>query len=502
MKQARKPMLAIGIDAAEVRLVRRFVEEGHLPAIGRLASVHGWGRVSSPATIGSGAVWPTFITGESPERHGLFGEYAWNPRTLRLDRPSFDHLEPFWRRIAESGRRVAVVDVPFAPLVRQSNLFEIADWGAHDWLGGRRQIQPPALEQQLGDVANVAHPLVASAVDSRGPDDVEGLRHVIRSCAEGARMRGDLAVRLFDETRPDLMILVFTEAHRASHLLWHTAHADHPAWSEHVGRLPDDVNHGLLDVFRAIDVQVGRLLAHVNPGNALVFSLHGMQSARGIPSFLGDVLERWGYVARRSLWQQSMGERVANAARAFKRRVPNALKAAYYSRIPKAVTMQFAQPSMEVPAFDWRRTRAFSLPTDQHGWIRVNLAGRESQGTVSPSDYARTCDELRTRLLRLASPEGRLVRHVTLVADMLGGPPRQLPDLVVEWSANASRSRVRVLDPALESTPVGLKFVSQHDHDGFYVTAGAGLEEWPASVDAAELGERITRAVGLSSPPT
>lgn len=498
MPAERRPLLAIGIDAAEGRLVHRLASEGRLPAIERIVRSGRSGIVQSPAALGSGAVWPTFITGDGPERHGLFGEYAWDPQAMALRRPSFEHLAPFWADAAEGGRRVLVIDVPFAPVIRRASVVEVADWGAHDWLGGSRVVEPASVEAAIADLLAVPHPLVAGPVDSTGPRDVEGLRHVVRACVAGVRQRGELARRLLTDVRPDLSIVVFTEAHRASHLLWHTLDRTHPAWSEDAAPLPADVMNGLVDVFMAIDEAIGRLVeAHGEHAPRLVFALHGMQPARGIPALLDDVLRSWGYAVERRWWQRGLPEQASVLAQGAKRRLPTWVKQAYYARVPKAVTMQLAQPSVPVRAWDWSRTRAVSLPTDQHGWIRLNLEGREARGTVPAAAYDEVCMELEQRLLTLASPEGRLVNRVVRTALDLGRPPRLLPDLVVHWSPLTWRPTLRVVHPPLTSTAIGLKFVGQHDEQGFFVAAGKGVDEWPDVVTADSLGRRLLDAVGV-----
>src|SRR5256885_8916367 len=57
----------------------------------------------------------------------------------------------------------------------------------------------------------------------------------------------------------------------------------------------------------------------------------------------------------------------------------------YYDALRPSATRYLARPTM-LPAYDWARTRAFSLPTDQHGWIRINLRGRERAGIVLRSE--------------------------------------------------------------------------------------------------------------------
>jgi hypothetical protein len=141
---ARRPLLVIGVDAAEARLVRRLAEEGRLPTFARLAAESGWGTVMSPAPIGSGAVWPTFSTGQQPDVHGFFGEYAWDPAVMAFRRAEFGDFVPFWRDLAAAGRTIAVIDVPFAPVVGHERLLEVAGWGAHDWCGRLQIVGPKA----------------------------------------------------------------------------------------------------------------------------------------------------------------------------------------------------------------------------------------------------------------------------------------------------------------------------------------------------------------------
>lgn len=491
-----QPVVAIAIDAAERRVIQRLAAEGRLPALARLLETGRWGTVRAPADIGSGAVWPTFTTGDPPDRHGIFGEYSWDAAGMALRRPTVDHLEPFWRGLAERGRRVTVVDVPFAPVLGHERLVEIADWGAHDWFGGAPVVRPPEVEAALTGLLTPRHPLVAGPIDAGGPGDVAGLTHLVRALIAGVRQRGALVERLLEVAPADLLLVVFTEAHRASHLLWHTLDTTHPAWREDLGVLPEEVMTGLVDLFATIDAQVDRIVRHAGvDAPVVVFALHGMQPARGIPAFLNDVLEHWGFAARRQWWQQSPREVAGAALKALKQRLPASLKAAYYRRVPKSVTFQLAQPSMPMPPWHWARTRAFALPTDQHGWIRVNLAGREARGSVPASAYEAVCFELKARLQALSSDEGPLVHDVVLTAEQAGAPPRWLPDLVVHWTRRTWRPRLRVVDPPIEATPVGLKFVAQHDEAGFFVGTGGGIDLWPDVVDAADLGARLSEVV-------
>lgn len=495
-------VLAIGIDAAEPALVRRLIDASDLPCLADLLRSGAWGTVESPAHIGSGAVWPSFMTGTSPFEHGVFGEWSWRADEMRLVRTRCDHLVPFWRDAAARGTRVAVLDVPFAPIVELPAATVVHGWGAHDSLGGRTEVWPPELQSRLA--ASGAHPFAAETVDSSAPDDFAGLERVVSRCVEGVRKRGALAARIQAERAPDLFLLVFTEVHRASHLLWHGVDPCHPLYEVVSRRAPARVRGGLVEILREVDRQIGELVrAAGRETSVVVFSLHGMRPASGIAAVLGPLLAARGLTASRGFLAQSWRERRETALAAVKRALPPGVKRLYYRSISLATAIRLAGPSMAVPAFDWPSTVAFALPTDQHGWIRVSLAGREARGRVLPREYDATCEALRRMLEGLTTADGRPVvkRVLRLDAENHGAPPAALPDLVVHWDAAATDWPLRLREPPLEVSPIGVKFTGQHAPDGFFVhrPANPGGGPVPERVKAGDL-HRLLLSGPVGSP--
>lgn len=470
MSRSERPrVLAIGIDAAEPTLVRQLLERGDLPVLRGLAAEGAWGRVRSPAPIASGAVWPSFMTGRAPAEHGMYGEWVWRPGTMSLVRPSWDHLDPFWRVDVNQGRSVTVLDVPFAPLLGIPGCNEVLDWGAHDYLKGRLEVSPPALETLVRS-AGGTHPFAAGSVDAAGPRDHAGLDRTLASCLAGVEQRGRLARQLLVDTAPDLFVMVFTEVHHAAHLLWHTVDPSHPDYR--AAPAGDQARPGLRELLQAIDREIGQLQDLAGPEAAIVvFSLHGMRPARGIPSILGPLLESHGFAVRGSWRDRSWSERLGGGLAAIKRTVPDRAKRLYRRWVPHQVTIRFAQPSMPLPAYDWSQTAAFSLPTDQHGWIRVNLRGREARGSVEPEGYDALCRRVEEALRAAKRIDGQpIVRAVIrTAADAATAASTPLPDLVVHWADATFASPLRLEASGLVAPHVGLKFTGQHAYRGFYV---------------------------------
>src|SRR5207302_584462 len=117
------------------------------------------------------------------------------------------------------------------------------------------------------------------------------------------------------------------------------------------------------------------------------------------------------------------------------------------------------------------RTRAFSLPTDQHGWIRINLRGRERAGILPPQEYDAMCRELEALLRGLELEDGRpLVDDIVRTAkNSAEAELSKLPDLVVHWATAAFANGANIRNSAVRIKTVSRKFTGQHAPDGFCI---------------------------------
>ncbi len=467
----RGRVLAIGIDGADPALVRRWIEGGALPSLKVLLDQGVWGRVVSPAYAVSEAVWPTFITGSGPLQHGIYSLWPWRPETMDISFLDTNHLAPFWKDLAQEGYAVGVLDVPYAPVVGLPGGVEVAGWGAHELLHRRPESHPPALSAWLREGVG-SHPFAHGTVDAAGPQDHKGLSRVVSLCLAGTRQRGALMARLLSERALDLFLAVFTEAHHASHLLWHTVDPTHPAHCREGTGYPAVVAQGLLDIYQEVDRQISRVVDAAGPETTiLIFSLRGLRPAEGIPAILDPLFRALGLASLKGWRAKSWSERTRGAFSAIKRAIPSSLKRPYYRLASHSVKISLAQSGM-MPAYDWSRTVAFPLPIDHHGsCIRLNLRGREAQGVLAPGQYEEMCQHLEGMLRGLRTEDGApVVREVLRIARDSGGePPWHLPDLIVHWDDGASASPLRLRTPPVSARPVGMKFTAQHTTEGFFI---------------------------------
>jgi hypothetical protein len=224
----------------------------------------------------------------------------------------------------------------------------------------------------------------------------------------------------------------------------------------------------------------------------MVFALHGMRPALGFPAFLGPLLCERGFSSLENWRSQSWTSRALSLFAATKRHAPTALKKLYYQVTPITATYKLARPTM-LPAYDWSRTRAFSLPTDQYGWIRINLIGRESQGVVPLDEYDDLCEELKQTLSSLSSEGGELlVEDVRRTGDgAAAARVNPLPDLVVHWRDAAFSSSLQIKGSKVQAQMVSRKSTGQHTTPGFCIYRGNAAADRDGVVQAKDLSRLI-----------
>jgi predicted AlkP superfamily phosphohydrolase/phosphomutase len=473
---AERRLLAVFLDAADEALTRTLMDAGCLPALAALREAGTWSALSSPGDLGNQATYPTLLTGRPPTVHGLYGGWPWVPERMAVTPIATGHLPSIWKALHDGGASVGLLDAPTTDHLGLTNGFEVTEWAAHYWMLGRTHVSPPA----FASLVTQDHPFCGGGFAPSRPDSPVDAHGLIAACTRGAAMRGDLAERLLEEVRPDVALVDFAEIHRASHDLWYTAAPDHPLFTG----LPT-IEPGLVDVYRAVDAQVGRLVDGAGPEVAVaVFSLVGMAPCRGVASFLlGPVLEALGYSRR--------GDAPRRVGDVVKAHVPAPVKRLYRRRVRVTTRQRMAAASM-LPTYDWSVTRAFALPSDQHGFLRINLKGREAAGIVAPADYEHLRDELATTLAALTTTDGRPVVTDVMAGDE-SGPHHLLPDLVVHWADAAFDRPVRFRAPAITAQGQVPSFTGRHRAQGFCLARHLDL---PAHIDVPQLARAIVGTRG------
>ncbi len=464
-------VVIIGLDMGDARLIRDWAAKGQLPNIASLIEQGTWLDLETTAGILHTSTWPSFATGDKPGKHGVYYPYQPSPghQEAQLIKPDQYGSPTFWSRADREGVMSIVYDVPEtfseAPFGGKA-IFELGTWA---WYGTRRS-QP---ENLLSDIERLfgSHPLKMEAkkLGLKFPNQRTLERRLIKS-VEHKRASFEW---LLENNEWDLAVTVFGETHPSGHYLWPAAASENTDTS-------DTCFDAMRRVYATIDSAVGQIREAL-PANTslLLVSGDGVKPNNCGWHLVPDVLTQLGYSIPP---EQGPGDDK-----------PKTLSLAGIKRLlPKKVTRLIADSlpwwlrdkigaSMSSAQIDWSRTRAFALPTDLEGCIRINLKGREPQGIVAPGEeYESLCRQIASDMKMLRNPDtGKpAVRDVWIVRDHFAGPlADHLPDITVTWDNTAPINALTSKALGTVSGESPDPRTGTHSTEGFAIACG---EDFPA----------------------
>jgi len=496
----------IGLDAMDPGLARRWADSGDLPVLARLFGEAAACPIDNPYGLFVGALWVNFASALGPERHGF---HCWNEipadsYEVRLRSPMPERYDSFWKRLGDAGLRVAAIDVPHSRAPAALNGIELVEWGCHDRHFGLHS-QPQALAGALVE-AHGLHPILGfDAYEARdfAADDKTFRAAYYRTPAEeraltdatvaGVTAKGELVESQLGTEAWDFFLAVFGEAHAIGHQQWHLHDPAHPrfdaATRATVGRDP------ILDVYRAIDRALGRIMDGLGPETLLLVHFsHGMGPHHDGDHLLGEVLRR--------LDQSRPG--ASKRPRRPVSRMANLLRAlARHLHVPLGWRLRAAR-TLGLNAGSVIADQAFFQSPNNSvvGGVRLNLAGREPNGVVRPEAVEGTLAMLEEGLLALVNEAtGRpAVLSVTRAETHYArAPGDRMPDLFIEWDRSAPIETVASPRIGRVHIPYRLWRTGDHKPEGLLLARGAGFAagSFLPAVAVEDLGPSIAARLGV-----
>jgi len=502
---ASQRVLVIGLDVGDGQLIWEWAQEGALPTLHALRANGTWRWLHTTADMLHVSAWPSLYTGALPGAHGVYYTFQPAPGSQQVRRFGADQYgqPPVWQLLDHAGKRCIVFDAPYTHPARDFSGIQVFEWGtwAHYW----RPMSTPApiLRRLMRHCGAYPVGFEANQVGLGALDLADLQQRLLKAAAQKAR-----AVHWLMATAPwDLLLVVFGETHPAAHYFWPSPETADAAGSP--GRLSR-----LREVYMAVDRAIGEILEQLDEdATVVVISGDGVGPNYAGWHLLPEVLRRLHYTG--TALHHSAGDATGPRHRSGKpgplKRlrdlVPADLRQALSRRLPTpwrdALMARWAET-----ALDWSRTRAYCLPTDLEGCIRINLSGREPKGIVEPgAAYEQLCDGLSSTLQQLTNPDsGRpAVRRVIRTDAVFDGERRHhLPDLIVLWSEDAPIQAVHspAIGPVRAPSPDAR--TGTHYPRGFALVRGpltprGHVAEWGHLVDFAPT---LLAHFGLPTPPS
>ena len=418
-------MLALlQFDSASLAVLEQMLAAGRLPVLAELRSRGRWQSLDAPDADIAAAVYHTLYSGVEAGEHGLYHTFQWRPEQQRSRfMESQPKPETVWERVTRSGGSSAIIDpfVNWQP--REHSGVAVSGWQFSNRIILRHWSKPSTELRRLSRL--YGRPRLLE--EALGAPSVERLLGLSRQLVVGPARAADAAIDILGRESPDLLWVTFAPAHFAGH------------WLLDPGRLFDDglddtrgreLSETLGAVYEATDAAIGRVVdALPLDADVIVLSPTGMgpntSRADLLPGMINAILRREApteEVRGSALWG-IRGALPISVRSAFSRAMPSAVNRALVSRLYFQGT-------------DWAKTKAFAIPGETQGLVRLNLRGRERDGIVDPADAPALLDEIEAGLATFADPDG-----APAVASCVRPPERwpagarvdQLPDLLVRW---------------------------------------------------------------------
>lgn len=484
-ERSKRRLLIIGVDAGSPELFRKWSAAGDLPNLSRLVKDGQTRAVKNPSGLEAGSVWPTFHSGLLPGSQPQYDGRRWfspDDYSVRWYEPA-DTPPTFWRQLSDQGLNCLLIDPPYTHLDPAVNGSMIVDWGSHVPANGRQFefcAHPPDLADEVLDLVG-ADPAGGIMCDRRSPQTLADHRHFRDIHLKRIEAKGRLSEHLLRTKSWDLGLLVSTDLHCSGHHLWHVNDPDHPRYSR---KLEDALGEPLRDCYRAFDRSLGAMLEAVGPETTvLFFGSHGMGPSYSGTGLLDRILmgldERLtGTSASDTTVENSRG---TISLRRTLRRAWRGLPAEVRGRL-RPIRRPFKGAFRPPQFMPGKEQRSFFEvhANNATGGIRLNLRGREGQGTIEPQRAQEVISYLIAELRKFENADTGepLIEDAFATSEKFDGPyASNLPDILVQWNRKAPIFRVVSPSAGVLTHEYSDNRSGDHTPDGFCVTRGQHIPQ-------------------------
>lgn len=389
-------LLVIGLDGASFNVLDALIEKDYLPNIARL--IAGGVRADLETTFPpiTAVAWSSFMTGKNPGKHGIF-EFVRREHNSKRElavNASFRKGRAIWDLLSDAGKRVIVHNFPCTYPPHEINGLMIADFMTPR---GRTDFTYPVsllteIEAEFG-----GYRLHLSQTYAEGNVDA-----VLDELFDELEYKAKVTEYLMTRYEWDAFFQYFWGTDRIQHELWHIIDEAHP---RHNKQEAQQYRDRVYQYFNRVDEIVGRLLElAADDSLVLIASDHGFGPAYKYCS-LNIWLLQEGFlklkpdaITRLKKLMFSLGL-TPEFAFTMTRKIPAALRPARGVSSKPGASRLLGKFFLSFNDVDWKTSVAFSK--GNYGQIYVNLAGRESNGSVPEEEYNAVRDAIVSRLREL-----------------------------------------------------------------------------------------------------
>jgi predicted AlkP superfamily phosphohydrolase/phosphomutase len=400
--------MLIGLDGAEPTLVNRWMAEGRLPNLSKIAARGSFLPCASTTPFATFPAWTTCTTGVNPGQHGIIdftrmktGEYA-----IQFVNATARRAPAIWNTLSEAGKRCCVLGVPATYPPEPLNGVMVSGFDSPVTTGIDASFVYPQSEYISLKQWTFAD-FQESNIDEGWHD------MALEKLLKGIDTKERMACDLLNREPWDFFMMVYGESDTVSHHFWMFHDPDSP-------RFRPGHENAIQQVYERLDQAVGKMMACVDDDVIIgIVSDHGFGGSGTGVVHLNNWLAENGYL-KFAPDKESLLKKIAMTL------TPESIRGKLFRQFEWLASK--AESKSRFSGIDWEHTTAWSEELNYFPSIRINLKGREPQGQLDQSSYNTFVRELCAKL-----EAWEPIAHAWPRGDLYSGEyADRAPDIVVE----------------------------------------------------------------------
>jgi len=245
-KTIRRRVFFLGIDGTPFTFLQRLLDEGRMPNLSKIIAGGAFKRMNSVYPTVSSVAWSSFMTGQNPAKHGIFGFVDRDPATLKTTIPTSRAMKSrtLWEVLSDAGKRVVVMNVPVTYPPRPVNGVLIAGFLAPSL---DKVAYPPEMNRKLKEWGY--------RIDTDPWLARESKDKLLADVNDTLDRRARTMFRLMDEEEWDYFHCHIMSTDRLFHFLWEQMEANDPVYTPQFLGFMEKLDAIIGDVIRRLDDQ-------------------------------------------------------------------------------------------------------------------------------------------------------------------------------------------------------------------------------------------------------
>jgi len=482
LQSGKKKAFIISLDGSTFDVLRPFMQQGCMPNLKSLMERSLSAELESVIPAVTAPAWTSFMTGNNPSKHGVFGFTQFDPKDGRVKLTNSRDIrsKTIWQILSDKGKRCVVVNLPYTTPPYPINGIMVAGWDSPPSNFTYPADLAEKILQQFPDYRDNLNMWIFDYMPGKSDGNFDRLIDtLIRGCQQGSL----LAQQFLEQEAWDVFMVHFQQTDWIQHKLWGLImEAAHNA-SAHDARM-----ERVRECYRQFDEQVGVLLRKVQDQNpfTIVLSDHGFGDYKGelYPNYY---LNQWGYYYEsaaadrdtakpiRDLFSKiPMLTHVYRGMAQVKHRLDSVLQFKRYQSFDSWVDFAGGTFGGRALPVDWTRTKVATVGAYECAFLYVNVIGRGPAGIVRPEECEAIVRDVIAKFGEVKHPSTgkRVYKKVARGSEIYPehGKDILLPDVILLPEDGYGLSS-KVVDALPQATAEGV-----HRHNGVIFLEGEGIK--------------------------